>query len=377
MITLVLLAGCVPDGDVSGSSADLVVTSRCEVAGLGVLPSGDLGAGRIDGGDTGATGDWLHISVTEGIVLATPDWVLCRINGATLGDFGGSATMNGVSGFTYRVSVQDRGTPGDRTIVPGTPTVETVTATQRYRPVSWTDGALPIRADWARVTIPAELPVTSGVPGRGYAEVVFTRADTLDTVRCEYRGNGARGHYDDDDDDDHGRGRRGHHDDDRGRCGDHDDDRCDHDGDHDGDHGDHDDDDDDDDDGDHDDDDDDDDDDGDHDDDDDDDDDDDGEHGGDRYVLQACHVLPGLPPVAAGDAVDVTSLSVGVRNGARRWRRGAGETTVTVNFDVTPLTVIEPERDYYRIAVFDAAGDRALLSEGTLASGDYVVQILP
>jgi len=290
---LTALVGCQPAGDVGESSAELVVTDQCEISGLGVLAGGDLGVGRITGGDTGASGDWVHLSVTEGVVLASPEYVLCRINGSILGDFGGSATVNGETGFTYRVSVQDRGTPGDRTIIEGTPTVETVTASRFYRPTRYTDGSLAITADQARVTIPSELTVVSGSSGRGRADVVFTRADTLDRVRCHYRGNGR------------------HH------------------------------------------------------------------RGGDRYRLRHCHGLRGLPRVRAGDTVDVTSLHVHVQSGDHGHGRSRhADTTVTVNFDVTPLTVVEPERDFYRMAVFDSAGDSALLAEGPLVHGNFVVEPL-
>ena len=50
---LTALVGCQPAGDVGESSAELVVTDQCEISGLGVLAGGDLGVGRITGGDTG------------------------------------------------------------------------------------------------------------------------------------------------------------------------------------------------------------------------------------------------------------------------------------------------------------------------------------
>ena len=48
-------------------------------------------------------------------MLLHPDAMLCRINGINIGDFSGTATIDGTSGFTYAVNIQDRGTPGSPT----------------------------------------------------------------------------------------------------------------------------------------------------------------------------------------------------------------------------------------------------------------------
>lgn len=283
------LGGCAFGDDLGSSAGDLSVTDQCEIAGMGVLPSGDAASGSIVGTDLGATGGWTHHSVTHGVILATPDWVLCRINGARLGDFAGAATLAGVPGYEYRVSVQDRGTPGDPTIVPGTPTIETLSATRSYRPTRSIPGSLAITADLARVTIPAELPVTEGAPGNGMAVITLTRADTLDTVRCRYHGNGVRN------------------------------------------------------------------------------------RGGDAYVLRHCVGRAGSPELLAGDAVDVSSLTLHVQSGDSHSSGCSSHTTVELELEVTPLTVIEPARDFYRIALFDSTGAEVLVSEGTLASGDFEI----
>lgn len=287
---LLLALGCAPGEDPGASTQGLgVPTPQCSVSGMGTLPSGDFAAGDILGGDGPATGSWLHVSPTAGVVLATPDWILCRINGSTLADFAGDATVDGASGYTYRVSIQDRGVPGPPVVTPGVPTVETLTATRYNRPTRFDDGELVIAEDQARVTIPAELPVVSGAPGTGMAVLSFTRADTGDTIACRYYGNGSRS------------------------------------------------------------------------------------RGGDRYELRHCVGLHGLPETVAGDVVDVTAMTLRVQSGDSHSRGCSAETTVSVNLDVTPLTVEEPVRDYYRIAVFAPDGTDFLGADGNLAAGDFTV----
>jgi len=286
MTALALALGCAPVDDGAATGA-LTIPDECLVRGIGLLPTGDFAAGRVRGDDVSASGHWLHASLADGIVLATPDWLLCRLNGATLADFGGSATLNGDAGYTYRVSVQDRGTPGAPTILEGVPTVETVTATRHRHPARFEDGHLTVSEDRARVTIPAELPVIEGEPGTGLAKVTFDQAGLPGATMCLYRGNGS-----------HGRG-------------------------------------------------------------------------GDRYVLHHCASFG--PSVSAGDTVDVTWLRVRVYQGAASWRRAGTRTTVSVNFDVTPLTVVEPPRDHYRIAVFDPSGAEAFSTDGDLVRGDFEV----
>lgn len=184
----VLLSGCALDS--GASTGGLVITDRCEVTGSGTLPSGDSLAGSVVGGDVGATGSWTHVSLADGTILATPDWILCRINGSTLADFGGSATIDGVSGFTYRVSVQDRGVRGEPTLTAGARTIETLSASVDYRPTTFTDGSLTI-GDATRLTIPAALPVTEGAPGTGWAVLTILEEGASESVRCRYRGNGS------------------------------------------------------------------------------------------------------------------------------------------------------------------------------------------
>lgn len=284
---LALALGCAPADDGAATGALATIPDACLVRGIGLLPAGDFAAGRVTGDDVAATGNWLHVSPSDGVVLATPQWIVCRLNGAVLADFGGEATLNGDAGYSYRVSIQDRGAPGPPTVVEGAPTVETVTATRHRHPARFEDGYLPMTEDRARVTIPAELPVIEGEPGTGLAKITFDQAGLPGHTTCLYRGNGSRG------------------------------------------------------------------------------------RGGDRYVLQHCAGFGG--PVSAGDVVDATWLRVRVYQGAASWRRAGTRTTVSVDFDVTPLTVVEPLRDHYRIAVFDPTGAEAFVSNGDLIVGDFEV----
>ncbi len=145
--------GCAYDVDPEGSAAGLTITDECRIVGLGMLADGDFVAGRVTGFDsTTVTGSWVHIvPPTEGeeecdcpgrgrrvgheeergrghtrgrgrghdcdhepeptVVLLDPDAVLCRINGIAIGDFTGTAEVDGAPGFTYSVNVQDRGDP--------------------------------------------------------------------------------------------------------------------------------------------------------------------------------------------------------------------------------------------------------------------------
>ena len=290
LLTASLIAtGCAFGDDTDMLGAGLSVTDRCQVDGLGTLPGGDVGSGLVRGGDTGATGAWRHDSPTHGVILATPDWILCRINGATLADFAGDAEVDGVGGYTYRVSVQDRGDGGDDVLVEGAPGTETLRASRFHRPTRFIDATLAIAGDAARVTIPASLPVVVGAPGNGMAVLSFTREDTGDTISCRYHGNGRRG------------------------------------------------------------------------------------RGGDAYELRHCVGLHGMPPVVAGDAVDVVAMSLRVQNSDSTSPGCTIETTVSVELDVVPLSYESPERDVYRIAVFAPDGSDFLDVGGTLASGDFTV----
>lgn len=187
---VLLVTACSPDG--AGLTSDaLVVTDRCEIAGTGALDTGDAMSGDVHGGDLGASGEWTHTGDGR-VVLTTPEWILCRINGATLGDFGGHATLDGSSGYTFRVQVQDF---GDRRVQwdHGTPEVQTVSATRTYSPSRWDDGALAIDGR-ALVTIPSEIPVTVGGASNQWTWLTFQLSETSEVVTCRYRGDAAPPH---------------------------------------------------------------------------------------------------------------------------------------------------------------------------------------
>ncbi len=185
---LSLLSACAFD-DVGAAESDLVITDRCEVSGLGLLgPDAEFFVGRVRGDGVSVTGSWAHLGPS--VVLGEADFIDCRINGALVGDVGGPATLDGVGGYNYRVSVRDFGDPGPPDVIEGLPEVQTVTATRRYRPTRWEDGRVAID-ERALVTIPAELPVTVGNAGNQWAWLTFQRSESRGVVRCRYRG-GAR-----------------------------------------------------------------------------------------------------------------------------------------------------------------------------------------
>ena len=168
-----------------------IITDRCSLNGSAMLESGGAMSGDVTGELTGATGYWQHILPDNTVLSMNPEWILCRINGALLGDFGGNATVDGIAGYTFRVAVEDHGIPR-REIVEGEPIEEIISATHFYRPSKWLDGAVPIVGNWSRINIPTELPVTIGAPGNGIAVIFLTRADSLKKMQCIYDGNGQK-----------------------------------------------------------------------------------------------------------------------------------------------------------------------------------------
>lgn len=297
IVTLSLLSACTFDAT-GGAEAGLVITDRCEISGLGMLEEGDFLGGHARGGDTGATGSWAHVG--GDVVIGGADWILCRINGALLGDLQGPARVNGRGGYSFRVHVQDFGDPLPPEVIPGTPEVRTVSATRWYRPTRWDDGDV-VRDERALVTIPSELPVTVGNAGNQWAWLTFERSETHDTVVCRYRG-GARSPR---------------------PCtpGDLAD--------------------------------------------------------GERYVLERC-TGDRRDEVEAGDVVDVTSMTLRVQSGAHTLpSRRHPQTTITADFDVTPVTLTDPDRDFYQISVRDdVTSEQVYFREGDVVIGNlHVVQL--
>lgn len=183
---ILVLAGCTQELADGTTGALGTPTTQCEVDGSGELAGGHLFFGHVTGTTAGTTGSWTHDTGFE-LVLGSADWISCRINGVVIADFGGTASIDGASGYAYRVQVQDFGTSGPTSLVLGPPEIQTVSATRRYRPTRWEDGSVAI-TDRAVVTIPGELPVTVGNAGNMWAWITFQRTDVGDTVRCRYRG---------------------------------------------------------------------------------------------------------------------------------------------------------------------------------------------
>lgn len=186
-----LVVACAPEG--AGRGADsLVVVSRCEIAGAGVLASGEEAGGTVRDDGGGPTGTWTDVVPGLGSLEVTSVTDLeCRLNGAIVGEFEGYGTWNGVPGHFYRVLLQDRGLPEEGELVPGTPTIDTVEATRRYSPTRWEDGSLDY-PEAARVTVPASIPVTVGNGGNQWVWLTFVLHHTADPVRCRYRGGASR-----------------------------------------------------------------------------------------------------------------------------------------------------------------------------------------
>lgn len=295
LILSCLLSACAFEAT-GGSEAGLVVTDRCEISGLGALAvDGAFFSGTVRGGDTGARGSWVHVG--SDVVIGEANFIVCRINGALLGDFGGPAMFNGRRGYNYIVGVQDFGDPGPPEVVEGTPEVQTIEATRRYCPSRWEDGALTIE-DRALVTIPTELPVTVGNAANQWAWIRFERSETSDIVTCRYQGGSPKPIP-----------RRPSE-----------------------------------------------------------------LAAGELYKFRHCTSDLGADDIEPGDRIDVRWLELHVESGARHLPPDGPQTTVTVDFDVTPLLVRERPRDRYRIGVWDnVTSERVFFLESELSAGNITL----
>lgn len=187
LITL-LLSGCAFEG-ASDSQANLAGIP-CEVSGLGLDAHGEFFVGHVSNAGGTAEGNWLHLGDSVVIGAGPLDMLLCWMNGTMAAEIQGPAYFNGAAGYTYRISTRMgyRPEPG---LVEGPAEVQTVTSTRRYRPTRWEEGEVTIE-EQARVTIPAELPVTVGNAGNQWAWLTFQRADEWDLVTCRYRGGASK-----------------------------------------------------------------------------------------------------------------------------------------------------------------------------------------
>lgn len=293
---VVLGLACDPGGFESRVEP-LLVTDRCVVRGAGALASGDELAGEVRGGDLGASGTWSHAGEA---VVGEAQWIVCRINGALLADFGGAATVEGRSGYTFRVGVQDFGPPADGELLEGATEVQTVVASRTYRPTRWEDGEVRIE-HLARVTIPSSLPVSVGNAGNQWAWLTFERHGSEDVVSCRYRGAASTPNPSAPAE----------------------------------------------------------------------------LAAGLRYELERCTgTADGALPIRGGDRVEVRWMRLRVQTGAHLLpTRECPRTEVTLALEVTPLLDAGPIRDRYRLAVWDdATGERVVLRDGELASGDLTVE---
>lgn len=185
LAVLLIGSGCAYEMEpAEGAEQALTVTDRCEIEGFALLDGGDLVIGRARGGDSAVDGRWLHLGDGH-VMTADPQRITCRLNGRTIGELDGEAQLDGTPGYTFRVFIEDHGEPGPPPVVEGTPEVRTLTATRTYRPSRWEDDGIEERA---RVTIPAQLPVTVGNAGNQWAWLTFQRHGTFDVVVCRYRG---------------------------------------------------------------------------------------------------------------------------------------------------------------------------------------------
>jgi hypothetical protein len=147
---------------------------------------GAVFSGSALGGENGTDGTWQHTAADGVVTIGEADWIVCRINGILLGDLGGPATWNGVSGYQFLVSVQDFAPDGEPHL--GYPALQTITASRYAHPTRWEDGVVAIDSIAARVEIPTTLQATVGGALGQTAQLTFQRFRILDTVKCTYRG---------------------------------------------------------------------------------------------------------------------------------------------------------------------------------------------
>jgi hypothetical protein len=188
------LSGCssAGPGDLGVAEDGLAIESgHCALSGSGVLPPGDSFVGSVhDEGGT-PTGSWSHTTSTLDVLEGIPTTLLCRVNGSTVANVGGTATWNGEPGYTFQLQVQDRGVASPPERVLGAVETQTLVASREYSPTVWNDGELAF-PEGALVTIPETLPVTVGNAGNQWARLTFVDYETGDEIRCDYRG-GAQG----------------------------------------------------------------------------------------------------------------------------------------------------------------------------------------
>lgn len=82
--------------------------------------------------------------------------------------------------------------------------------------------------------------------------------------------------------------------------------------------------------------------------------------------------------IVVGTTLDVDSLELHVQQGSSRFPDcDDARTTITLELTTTPFVMSQPDPDYYRLLVFDAAGTLVHFSDGDLVSGDLTITQLP
>ncbi len=155
----------------------------CEVTASGVFSTGEM----FDGNASDITAihsiDWTHSAtgLSFETIEADPDGgiddgIVCRDNGTVSASFQGTglATVNGVSGYTYRIEIQDNRLAPDSVVL-----VASIT----HRPTRRNEGIadfVPARM----IFVPSEINVTVGGSGTGKVKL------HLDDITCRYNSTG-------------------------------------------------------------------------------------------------------------------------------------------------------------------------------------------
>ncbi len=159
--------------------------SDCDVTASGVFPAGEM----FDGNASDDVGvqiiDWTHSDATGlliEIMAANPDGgiddgIVCRQNGSVSAMFQGAglATVNGVSGYDFRIDIEDNRPAPDRFVL---------AASISRTPVRRNEGIA--NFDPPRmIVVPSEINVVVGGSGSGKIKL------HLDDIICRYSGTGA------------------------------------------------------------------------------------------------------------------------------------------------------------------------------------------
>jgi len=172
-------------GPAEGARAELIEPETCRISGSAALDGSDSVVGDISGTALVGDGSWIHETPSGDVIELIPTDVTCRLNGVAIGDSHGLALVNGSTGYTYSLQVEDYDNHE--------PDVsQALVATRTYDPDSYTDGELVLPGDAGTITIPAELQV-SGAASNGTARITFERAYDGREVTCVYRASNRGG----------------------------------------------------------------------------------------------------------------------------------------------------------------------------------------